>query len=168
MRSHKDLDVWKKSIDLVDKVYSLTRSFPKDEVYCLTNQMRRSAISIPSNISEGAARNSHKEFIQFLYIALGSLSELETQMIIAKKQNYINDIDLQIEFDNIRKMIIGLIKSVTRNASRVTANEYVRVILYHNCYPDHGHRPGERVVPSGGNCLLGLAAPARGEGDHRE
>ncbi len=116
MRSHKDLDVWKKSIDLVDKVYSLTRSFPKDEVYCLTNQMRRSAISIPSNISEGAARNSHKEFIQFLYIALGSLSELETQMIIAKKQNYINDIDLQIEFDNIRKMIIGLIKSVTRNA----------------------------------------------------
>jgi len=123
MRSHKDLDVWKQSINLVDKVYSLTRSFPKDEVYCLTNQMRRAAISIPSNISEGAARNSQKEFTQFLYIALGSISELETQLIIAKRQGYIKNDSFQNEIDNIRKMIIGLVKSLTRNTSRVTRHD---------------------------------------------
>ena len=78
--------------------------------------MRRSAISIPSNIAEGAARNSRKEFVQFLYIALGSVSELETQLIIAKRRNYIKDDNLLLNIDNIRKMIIGLVKSLTRNA----------------------------------------------------
>ena len=76
MKDHKKLDIWKMSVDLVPEVYEITKKFPKEELYGLTNQVRRSAVSIPSNISEGAARNTEKEFIQFLYIALGSASEL--------------------------------------------------------------------------------------------
>jgi four helix bundle protein len=75
---HKDLDVWKRSMDLVVKVYQITKLFPDTEKYGLTSQMRRAAVSIPSNIAEGAARKGDKEFIQFLYISIGSLSELET------------------------------------------------------------------------------------------
>ena len=88
MKTHKDVDCWKRGIELVTEVYKVTKSFPKDEIYGLTNQIRRASISIPSNIAEGAARNSNKEFIQFLYIALGSLSELETQFIISKNLEY--------------------------------------------------------------------------------
>lgn len=73
--NHKDLEVWKKSMDLVEDVYALSKFFPNDEKFGLTNQIRRASVSVPSNISEGAARKSDKEFIQFLYIALGSLSE---------------------------------------------------------------------------------------------
>jgi four helix bundle protein len=76
---HKDLDVWKKSMNLVVLIYDITSKFPSDERFGLTSQMRRAAVSIPSNIAEGAARKGDKEFIQFLMIALGSLSELETQ-----------------------------------------------------------------------------------------
>ena len=74
MKSHKDLDVWNKAMELTENIYSLSARFPKKEQYGLISQIRRSAISIPSNIAEGAARNSKKEFIQFLYIAMGSLS----------------------------------------------------------------------------------------------
>jgi four helix bundle protein len=81
VKTHRDLDVWKNGIELVKKIYILTKDFPKEEIYTLTSQIRRSAISIPSNIAEGAARNSKKEFIQFLYIALGSAAELEAQLI---------------------------------------------------------------------------------------
>lgn len=66
MKSHKDLDAWKKSMDLVDSIYKITKSFPNEELYSLTNQMRRAAVSVPSNIAEGAARGSKKEFVQFL------------------------------------------------------------------------------------------------------
>jgi four helix bundle protein len=76
---HKDLDLWKKSMNLVVLIYDITSKFPSDERFGLTSQMRRAAVSIPSNIAEGAARKGDKEFIQFLMIALGSLSELETQ-----------------------------------------------------------------------------------------
>lgn len=93
IRNHKDLKVWKKSVDLVDNIYRITESFPNKEIYGLTNQLRRSAVSIPSNIAEGAARGSKKEFIQFLYIALGSLAEVETQMIIASRLGYLNTLD---------------------------------------------------------------------------
>jgi four helix bundle protein len=75
---HKDLNVWKKSMQFVMEIYSLTSHFPKEEIYGLTSQIRRAAVSIPSNISEGAARQTKKEFCQFLYIAMGSLAELET------------------------------------------------------------------------------------------
>ena len=110
IRNHKDLNVWKKSIDLVDIIYKMTKSFPKEELYCLTSQIRRSAISVPSNIAEGAARSSKKEFIQFLYIALGSLSELETQIIIANRQGYLNNLNSLLEnIQVIQKLINGLI-----------------------------------------------------------
>lgn len=106
------MDVWNLSMDLVVGVYELTVRFPKDEKYGLSQQMRRSAVSIPSNIAEGAARKSSLEFIQFLHIALGSLSELETQLIISEKLNY-SALDLgklQLDIDRIRRMLIGLIR----------------------------------------------------------
>lgn len=115
MKTHKDLDVWKKSMELVTAVYQQTKPFPKEEMYGLTNQIRRSAVSIPSNIAEGAARNHIKEYVQFLYIALGSASELETQLLIAKNLNYIDEQQSGILIssnESIRKMLIGLIKSV--------------------------------------------------------
>lgn len=109
--NHKDLEVWKKSIVFVTEIYRATNSFPKEEIYGLTSQIRRAAVSIPSNIAEGSARQSDKEFIQFLYIALGSLVETETQLIISKEIGYLNDISyLSQEVENIRKMLIGLIK----------------------------------------------------------
>ena len=107
---HKKLDVWIKSIDLVEEIYKITHEFPKLEDYGITSQIRRSAISIPSNIAEGAGRDSTKEYIRFLNIAVGSLSELETQLIIAKRLNYM---DNTIIFDNIaevRKLITGVKK----------------------------------------------------------
>jgi four helix bundle protein len=85
MKNHKDLDVWVKSMDLVTDIYRATKTFPKDEMYGLTNQIRRAVISIPCNIAEGASRNSKKEFIQFLYVSLGSASELETQLLISER-----------------------------------------------------------------------------------
>jgi len=94
MKTHKDLDVWKLSIDLVKDVYNITKTFPQSEIYGLTSQIRRCAVSIPSNIAEGSARNSNKEFIQFLYIALGSCAELETQLIISKEINIVSNFDL--------------------------------------------------------------------------
>ena len=119
MRSHKDLDAWKKSMDLVDNVYKVTKSFPNEELYSLTNQMRRAAISIPSNIAEGAARGSKKEFIRFLYIALGSLSELETQFIIANRLGYLADPNnLLKDVGVIRKLINGLIYSLKRGGGK--------------------------------------------------
>lgn len=87
---HKDLDVWKKSMDLVELVYDFTKSFPESEKYGLMSQMRRSAVSIPSNIAEGAARKGDKEFIQFLMISLGSLAELETQYLISIRLKFSN------------------------------------------------------------------------------
>lgn len=110
--SHKDLEVWKKAITLVTDVYRATSAFPKEEMYGLTSQIRRSAVSIPSNIAEGAARQSNKEFIQFLYIASGSCAELDTQLIVAMNIGYLskneyNDIIKNVE--EIGKMINGLI-----------------------------------------------------------
>lgn len=110
LKGHKDLDAWKKSIDLVECLYKQTKEFPKEENYSLTSQIRRSAISIPSNIAEGAARNSKKEFIQFLFVALGSAAELETQLIIAERLGYISSSSgLLINLGDIKKMLVGLI-----------------------------------------------------------
>jgi len=109
---HKNMDVWKLSMDLVINVYEKTSKFPVEERFGLAQQMRRAAVSIPSNIAEGAARKSPNEFVQFLYIALGSLSELETQMIITERLNF-SHIDLRREYENcdrIRQMLIGLIR----------------------------------------------------------
>jgi four helix bundle protein len=110
VKMHRDLDVWKNGIELVKKIYILTKDFPKKEIYTLTSQIRRSAISIPSNIAEGAARNSKKEFIQFLYIALVSAAELETQLIVAKELGYIKDLNIFDDFEKLKIQLIGLIK----------------------------------------------------------
>jgi four helix bundle protein len=88
VKSHKDLKVWQESMDLVIQIYKLVENFPKHEVYGLSSQIRRAAVSIPSNIAEGAGRSGEKEFIRFLYIALGSLSEVETQLEISQRLNY--------------------------------------------------------------------------------
>jgi len=115
LNNHKDLNVWKDSIELVKNIYLITSKFPKNEIYGLTSQIRRSAVSIPSNLAEGAARQTKKEFSQFIFIALGSLSELETQLIISKEINFINDLEFNKINENIiliRKMLLGLNKSL--------------------------------------------------------
>jgi four helix bundle protein len=86
--THKELEVWRQAIELAKVVYRLTANFPASELYGLVSQMRRSAVSVASNIAEGAARHTDKEFMQFLYIALGSLAELDTQYILAKDLNF--------------------------------------------------------------------------------
>ncbi len=109
---HKNMDVWRLSMDLVANVYEITSKYPVEERYGLAQQMRRAAISIPSNIAEGAARKSSKEFIQFLYISLGSLSELETQLEISEKLHLITS-DLgpvYISLNRVRQMLLGLIR----------------------------------------------------------
>ena len=113
MKTHKDLNVWQESIKLVTLIYEKTRLFPKDELYALSSQIKRSAISIPSNISEGAARESNKDYLRFLFIAQGSISELDTQLIIAKNLNFLTGNDyaqIDRKLSEIRKMLVGLIK----------------------------------------------------------
>jgi four helix bundle protein len=111
MKTHKDLFVWQKAMDIVEMIYGMTENIPKSELYGLTNQIRKSAVSIPSNIAEGAARSSDKEFAQFLYIALGSAAELETQLLLAERLKFIRKAPTN-ELDEIKKMLIGLIKNV--------------------------------------------------------
>ncbi len=107
---HKELEVWKKSIPLVKEIYELTQNFPDSEKYGLVSQMRRCAVSIPSNIAEGSGRNSDKEFIQFLYYALGSIAELETQLIISKELKYLSSDTITTKLIEVRKILTGLIK----------------------------------------------------------
>ena len=120
IKNYKDLNIWKRSIELVEDIYKLTKSFPKEELYGLTSQMRRAAVSIPSNISEGFTRFHNKEYKQFLYIALGSCSELSTQIIIASRLKYFdnNKIELLLnEIDEICRMTMNLIKKINSNLS---------------------------------------------------
>lgn len=115
MKSYKELELWQVSMDLVLVVYKITEQFPKSELYGLTAQVRRSIVSIPSNIAEGSSRKGTKEFIQFLWISNGSLSEFETQIEIAFRLGYIKNINEVIEkVKHIRKMLLGLINSLDR------------------------------------------------------
>ena len=114
-KPHKKLEVWKKAVDITTIVYKITDKFPKAEIYGLTSQIQRAAVSIASNVAEGAARQTKKEFIQFLHCAQGSLSELDTQLIIANKLGYMTDDEFKIieqELDLEDKMLTGLIKSI--------------------------------------------------------
>ena len=116
MTGYENLDVWKKSMSLVTEVYGIVKLLPKEETYALSNQIRRSAVSIPSNIAEGSSRNSKKEFVQFLYIALGSLCELETQLIIAINVGYLKTIEsIKKEILSIKKMLNALISSIKKS-----------------------------------------------------
>lgn len=105
---HKELDVWKKSIDLVETIYKISAEFPASEIYGLTNQIRRASVSISSNIAEGAGRNSDKELLYFLNVALGSLAEVETQVEITLRLNFISTANTIFEqITEVRKLIIG-------------------------------------------------------------
>jgi four helix bundle protein len=106
--SYQDLKIWQKSIDLVDAIYAITLSFPKEEIYGLTSQMRRSAISIASNIAEGSQRTTKKDFANFLSTSKGSLAELETQIIISSRRKYCDEKlrnELLQKTDELHRMI---------------------------------------------------------------
>lgn len=118
IKDFKDLIVWQKAMELVAEVYRLVKQLPKEELSALSDQMRRSAISIPSNIAEGQGRNSTKEFIQFLAIAKDSKAELETQLLLCVKINYLINSDIETAINLIQevgKMLNALQKSLTTN-----------------------------------------------------
>lgn len=115
IRNFKDLKIWQKGIEIVKDIYAATKNFPKEELYGLTSQMRRSSISIPSNIAEGFKRHHNKEYSQFLHIALGSAAELETQLIIANELGLVNNEKINAileEIDHISKMISSLLNKL--------------------------------------------------------
>jgi four helix bundle protein len=117
MRPHERLEVWNRAMDLVVTIYQATEAFPKEERFGLTSQIRRAAVSIPANIAEGAARDSQKEFAHFLSNAQGSASELETEVLIAKRLGYLAETTyetMRFEIDGVGRMIIGLSRSVKR------------------------------------------------------
>jgi four helix bundle protein len=114
-RPHRNLDVWKRSIDLAKYIYRISSQFPSTEQYGLASQMRRAVVSIASNISEGAARSSNKEFLQFINIAQGSASELDTQLELAKELGYVDQITYEEVINDIivvTKQLYGLARTV--------------------------------------------------------
>jgi len=114
-RSHHELLVWQESIRFVETVYKVTSVFPGAEKFGLVSQMQRAAVSVPSNIAEGAGRGSDKEFLRFLYIARGSLCELETQLLIAQRLGYISNLEnITNHMDKIFGLLGGLINSLRR------------------------------------------------------
>jgi four helix bundle protein len=121
VRTHKDLEIWQRGIGLVEEIYKVTRSFPEEELYGLISQMRRAAVSYPSNIAEGAARSSKKEFIRFLYVSLGSLSEVETQLMIAENLSYLGPNGLLEEVESLRRMTLSFIKYLKSKSGRVNS-----------------------------------------------
>ncbi len=125
IHTHKDLDVWKKSVRLVVDLYKLTRIFPPDERFGLTSQIRRASTSVPANIAEGGGRGSTKEYIQFLKIARGSLTELETHLIVCKELCIISNSEyarIDVQVSDVAKMLNRLISVLdTRLATRERA-----------------------------------------------
>ena len=112
---YKDLTVWQKAMDLTTEVYHLTKNLPKDELYVLTNQIRRAAISIPSNIAEGNGRASTGDYVRFLIIARGSVSEVETQLLICVRLDYFTQEDIEPALnlcDEIGRMLTSMIKKL--------------------------------------------------------
>ena len=118
IKSYRDLKIWQKGIELVKNVYALTHEFPNHETYALADQLRRSSVSVPSNIAEGQARQHTGEFRQFLYMALGSAAEVDTQITIAHELGYVTELealDIQQRVTEIRKMTYTLIAHLPRN-----------------------------------------------------
>jgi len=115
VKDYRDLEIWKRGISLTEDIYTITKSFPKEEIYCLTSQIRKSAISIPSNIAEGFVRSTNNEYKQFLYYSLGSCAEATTQMIIASRLKYVTERqanNLVEKLNILSKMIMSLIKKL--------------------------------------------------------
>jgi four helix bundle protein len=116
LTSHKDLIAWKKALTLASKVYAVTRQLPSEERYGLTSQLRRAAVSIASNIAEGSARRSSAEFMHYLHVARGSLSELETQMMIAIDQGFVEERHSPLhEIAEVGRLLNGLIRSLSQS-----------------------------------------------------
>ena len=113
---YRELNVWQKSMDLTVEIYKLAKKLPKEETYGISDQMRRAVVSIPSNIAEGEQRNSDKEFIHFLYIARGSLAELETQLLLCARLQYLSEEEVNrmlAQCADISRMLIGLIGKIS-------------------------------------------------------
>ncbi len=110
IHSYKDLTVWQKAIDLTEAIYNLVKYFPREEMFGLTSQIKRASVSIPSNIAEGRRRGSRKEFSQFLRIAYGSGSELETQLHIAKKLGFGNNLD----YNKAEQLLLEVMKMLNK------------------------------------------------------
>lgn len=118
-RPHKKLDAWKKAIELTVATYRLTEELPAAEKFGLVSQMRRAAVSVASNIAEGAARNTNKEFLRFLYTSQGSLSELDTQVVICEQLAYFSESDVDLLNEHIEKeskLISGLIRFLKKGS----------------------------------------------------
>jgi len=117
MKTHKDLDVWNRAIDFSETIYKITKEYPREEIYGLVSQMRRAVVSISANISEGAARNSRKEFMRFLYIARASASELDTLLEISSRINIAKHDLTNAKEENVilMKMLSALINSLGAN-----------------------------------------------------
>jgi len=125
MRPHKNLIVWKDSIEFVQFIYKLTKKFPDTEKFGLISQLNRASVSVPTNISEGAARNTKKEFIQFLFISSGSLSEVDTLLTISSKLNFINENEFSeanIKMNRISSLLNGLIKKLKADIKPLIKN----------------------------------------------
>ena len=117
VKYYRDLQVWQKGIELVKEIYLLTKQFPKEEIYGLSSQIRRASVSIPSNIAEGQARKHTAEFRQFLYIALGSLGEVDTQLEVAIQLSYLSQNDIPKAANlvlELRKMLYSLINKLPK------------------------------------------------------
>lgn len=117
MSDHKSLKVWHKSMNLVEEVYNVTRQFPDTEKYGLVNQIRRAAVSIPSNIAEDCGRKTDKEFVHFLRIAFGSSSELETQLILSQRLNYLSPKDFKQTEQTLTEVRMMLNKLISNTLS---------------------------------------------------
>jgi four helix bundle protein len=113
-RNHRSLKAWQQAIQLVEHVYSLSATFPKEELFGLSSQMRRAAVSVPANIADGAARSGTKELLRFLGIANASLSELDTHVEIARRLGYLKDNALELDIDSVSALIMGLVASVKK------------------------------------------------------
>ncbi|HBO96557.1 MAG TPA: four helix bundle protein [Candidatus Omnitrophica bacterium] len=118
LQSHKELLVWQKSMDLVENIYKITQLFPREELYGLTSQIRRAAVAIPTNITEGYQRNHKKEYIQFLYIAKSSASELETLLNISERLN----LNLAPGFTNTKSLLTEILKMLTALISKLKSS----------------------------------------------
>ena len=119
IKSYRELIAWQKAMKLVTRIYELTKAFPREEIYGLTSQIRRAAVSIPSNIAEGQGRDSRKEFLHHLSIAYGSLMETETQILIAESLNYLKSVEVNLILEKTAeagRIINGLSRSLKQKS----------------------------------------------------
>ncbi len=135
MRDYKKILAWQKADDLTVEIYEITRSFPREEIYSLTSQMRRAAYSTPSNIAEGASRSSQKDYLHFLYIARGSISEVSYFIHLSQRLKYLNaenHVRLEKQADEASRVLTGLIRSVEKETgllSRAAAKLTYALVL---------------------------------------